>query len=35
MRNYDYSFLETMAIPSDVVSFLVQIHEFKGTLYAD
>lgn len=30
MRNYDYSFLETAAIPSDVVSFLVQIHEYKG-----
>ena len=30
MKNYDYSFLETSAIPSDVVSFLVQIHEFKG-----
>ena len=30
MRDYDYSFLETAAIPSDVVSFLVQIHEFKG-----
>jgi len=30
MRDYDYRFLETIAIPSDVVSFLVQIHEFKG-----
>ena len=30
MRNYDYRFLETTPIPSDVVSFLVQIHEFKG-----
>lgn len=30
MRNYNYRFLETTAIPSDVVSFLVQIHEYKG-----
>lgn len=30
MRNYDYNFLESIAIPSDIVSFLVQIHEFKG-----
>lgn len=30
MRNYDYDILETVAIPSDIVSFLVQIHEFKG-----
>lgn len=30
MRKYDYQFLETTAIPSDVVSFLVQIHEYKG-----
>jgi Fic family protein len=30
MRVYNYNFLETVAIPSDVVSFLVQIHEFKG-----
>lgn len=30
MRKYDYRFLETTAIPSDIVSFLVQIHEFKG-----
>ena len=30
VRIYDYSFLETTAIPSDIVSFLTQIHEFKG-----
>lgn len=30
MKNYDYSFLESIAIPSDIVSYLVQIHEFKG-----
>lgn len=30
MRNYDYDFLESVPIPSDIVSFLVQIHEFKG-----
>lgn len=29
MRIYDYNFLETAAIPSDIVSFLVQIHECK------
>ena len=29
MRIYDYNFLETVAIPSDIVSFLVQIHEYK------
>ena len=29
MRNYDYNFLETVAIPSDIVSFLVRILEFK------
>lgn len=30
MRDYDYDFLETVSIPNDIVSFLVQIHEFKG-----
>lgn len=30
MRNCNYNFLETAPIPSDIVSFLVQIHEFKG-----
>ncbi|MEY8352769.1 Fic family protein [Lachnospiraceae bacterium 54-53] len=30
MRVYNYNFLETVSIPSDVVSLLVQIHEFKG-----
>lgn len=30
MRNYDYNFLESASIPSEIVSFLVQIHEFKG-----
>lgn len=30
MRVYNYNFLERVAIPNDVVSFLVQIHEFKG-----
>ncbi len=29
MRIYDYNFLETAAIPNDIVSFLVQIHEYK------
>lgn len=34
MRDFDYRFLETIAIPSDIVSFLVQIHEFKGKQFS-
>lgn len=30
MKVYDYGFLETTSIPSDIVSFLTKIHEFKG-----
>ena len=30
MRSFDYSFLERVAVPSDIVSSLVQMHELKG-----
>ncbi len=30
MRTFDYSTLDQMPIPSDIVKYMTQIHEFKG-----
>jgi Fic family protein len=30
MRTFDYSILDQMPIPSEIVKYLTQIHEFKG-----